>query len=204
MKRFYLLAVCFVIVVPILRVAGNRYTAESDAFISRLMVPFYIARLYTSTPDQVLQMPIRLVKTGQIGDTWQAPRSGQRRHEGQDIFAPRGSEILSATEGIVLRIGENNLGGRTVSVLGAGGRIYYYAHLEDYAPGLAVGDRVGTTTVLGYVGTSGNARGTPPHLHFGVYQTAEAINPLPLLTNREVEKTTPAQKSAARKRHLGS
>jgi murein DD-endopeptidase MepM/ murein hydrolase activator NlpD len=198
MKRFYLLALCLVIVAPILRAAGNRYTAGTDAFISRFTVPFYIARLYTRTPDQVLQMPIRKVKTEQIGDTWRAPRSGQRQHEGQDIFAPRGSEILSATEGVVVRIGENNLGGRTVSVLGAGGRVYYYAHLEDYAPGLAVGDRVGTTTVLGYVGTSGNARGTPPHLHFGVYQPAGAINPLPLLANREAKNAPPAHKNVSR------
>jgi murein DD-endopeptidase MepM/ murein hydrolase activator NlpD len=198
MKRFYLLALCLVIVAPILRAAGNKYAAESDSFISRLTVPFYIARLYTSAPDEVLQMPIRKVKTGQIGDTWHATRSGQRQHEGQDIFAPRGSEILSATEGIVVRIGENNLGGRTVSVLGAGGRIYYYAHLEDYAPGLAVGDRVGTATVLGHVGTSGNARGTPPHLHFGVYQPAGAINPLPLLANRDFKKPSPADKTVSR------
>ena len=198
MKRFYVLALCLVIGAPILRAAGNTYTAESDSFISRLAVPFYMARLYISSPDQTLQMPIRSVKTAQISDTWDAQRSEKRRHEGQDIFAPRGSEILSATEGIVLSIGENNLGGRTVSVLGAGGRIYYYAHLEGYAPGLAVGDRVDTTTVLGYVGTSGNARGTPPHLHFGVYQPAGAINPLPLLKNREMNRSTPAPKPASR------
>ena len=92
--------------------------------------------------------------------------------------------ILSATTGYVYKIGENNLGGQTVSVISSGGRVYYYAHLDAYAPGLQVGDRVTTRTVLGFVGTTGNAQGTPPHLHFGVYTFGGAINPLPLITDR--------------------
>ncbi|HJS23180.1 MAG TPA: M23 family metallopeptidase, partial [Pyrinomonadaceae bacterium] len=73
---------------------------------------------------------------------------------------------------------------QTVSVIGSGGRVYYYAHLDSYAKGIEVGDRVTTRTVLGYVGTTGNAQGTPPHLHFGVYTMTGAINPLPLLSDR--------------------
>lgn len=90
----------------------------------------------------------------------------------------------------VVRIGENTLGGQTVSVLGAGGRIYYYARLDSYAPNLVVGDQVTTETVLGYVGTTGNAAGTPPHLHFVVYASGAAVNPLPLLNDRPNEKST--------------
>ena len=119
-----------------------------------------------------------------------APRRYGRRHEGQDIFAPRGTPILSATNGYIYKIGENNLGGQTVSVIGSGGRVYYYAHLDSYAPGIEVGDRVSTRTVLGYVGTTGNAQGTPPHLHFGVYTLTGAINPLPLLTDRTAPTIT--------------
>jgi murein DD-endopeptidase MepM/ murein hydrolase activator NlpD len=84
----------------------------------------------------------------------------------------------------VVRVGENRLGGNTVWVVGAGGRGYYYAHLDGYAEGLEVGDYVTPDTVLGYVGTTGNAVGTPPHLHFGVYTRAGAIDPLPLLADR--------------------
>jgi peptidoglycan LD-endopeptidase LytH len=84
----------------------------------------------------------------------------------------------------VARIGESQLGGKTVSGLGAGGRLYYYAHMDSYALGVAVGDYVTTETVLGYVGTTGNAQGTPPHLHFSVYTSTGAINPLPLLTDK--------------------
>ena len=143
-----------------------------------------VVKLYTQQPDTKLAMPLENVSKQAIADTWQAARGTDRRHEGQDIFALRGTPVLSATRGIIYNIGENNLGGQTVSVIGAGGRVYYYAHLDSYARGIAVGDRVTTRTVLGYVGTTGNAQGTPPHLHFGVYTPTGAINPLPLLTDR--------------------
>jgi murein DD-endopeptidase MepM/ murein hydrolase activator NlpD len=143
-----------------------------------------IARLYTQQPDAKLAMPLENVAKKEIADTWQAPRGVGRKHEGQDIFAARGTPILSATTGYIYKIGENNLGGQTVSVISKGARIYYYAHLDSYAKGIQVGDRVTTRTVLGYVGTTGNAQGTPPHLHFGVYTLTGAINPLPLLTDR--------------------
>ena len=142
------------------------------------------ARLYMKEPDRKLIMPVRNVRVKKVNDSWHAPRDGERIHQGQDIFAPRGTPVYSATEGYVLRIGENRLGGQTVSVLGAGGRVYYYAHLDSYAPDLDVGDYVTPETILGSVGTTGNAKNTPPHLHFGVYAAAGAINPLPLLADR--------------------
>lgn len=155
-------------------------TGASDT----LLFYVHVAKLYTQSPDSRLAMPLENLSKKAIADTWQAPRGVGRRHEGQDIFAPRGTPILSATNGFIYKIGENNLGGQTVWVIGAGGRVYYYAHLDSYAKGIEVGDRVTTRTVLGYVGTTGNAQGTPPHLHFGVYTTTGAINPLPLLTDR--------------------
>jgi murein DD-endopeptidase MepM/ murein hydrolase activator NlpD len=149
-------------------------------------IVFYarVARLYSQTPESKISMPFTNIRKQQIADTWQAPRGTDRRHQGQDIFAPKGTPILSATSGYVYKIGDNSLGGQTVSVIGAGGRVYYYAHLDAYAPNLEVGDPVTTRTVLGYVGTTGNAQGTPPHLHFGIYTTSGAINPLPLLKDR--------------------
>ncbi len=154
-------------------------------------VVFYVrvARLYGEAPDSTLAMPLQDVAKKQIANTWHAPRGMDRVHEGQDIFAPKGTPIYSATEGYVYNVGENRLGGQTVSIIGAGGRVYYYAHLDSYAPNLAAGDYVTTQTVLGYVGTTGNAQGTPPHLHFGVYTSSGAINPLPLLTDRVVAVT---------------
>lgn len=113
-------------------------------------------------------------------DTWGAARSQGRRHEGVDIFAARDTPIRATTRGIILNIGENRLGGRTVMVLGPGGQRHYYAHLERY-PELAEGDWIEAGDVVGYVGDSGNAQGTPPHLHYGIYTPGGAINPYPLL-----------------------
>ena len=155
-------------------------TGASD----RLVLYARILKLYTQAPDTKLAMPLEDVRKQAIADTWQAARGEGRKHEGQDIFAPKGTPILSATSGYIYNIGENNLGGQTVSVISKGGRVYYYAHLDSYARGIKIGDRVSTRTVLGYVGTTGNAQGTPPHLHFGVYTSHGAINPLPLLTDR--------------------
>ena len=155
-------------------------TGASD----RLVFYARILKLYTQAPDTRLAMPLEDVRKNEIADTWAAPRGDGRKHEGQDIFAQRGTPILSATGGYIYNIGENNLGGQTVSVISKGGRVYYYAHLDSYARGIKIGDRVSTRTVLGYVGTTGNAQGTPPHLHFGVYTFSGAINPLPMLTDR--------------------
>jgi len=166
-------------------------TGASDtlAFYARVI------KLYTQQPDTKLAMPLENVAKSGIADTWQAPRGDGRRHEGQDIFAPRGTPILSATSGYIYKIGENNLGGQTVSVISKGGRVYYYAHLDSYARNIHVGDRVSTRSVLGYVGTTGNAQGTPPHLHFGIYTWTGPINPLPLLNDR----TSPTATSTPRR-----
>jgi murein DD-endopeptidase MepM/ murein hydrolase activator NlpD len=147
-----------------------------------------LALLALKAPDEKLAMPVKGVTRRQIADTWGAARSEGRNHSGQDIFAKRGTPVFSATEGVVLRVGENNLGGKVVFIYGAGGRRYYYAHLDDFAPDLAAGDAVTTDTLLGYVGSTGNAKGTPPHLHFGVYADGGAINPLPLLSDRTSAK----------------
>jgi len=170
-------------------------SAAAGRIADKFVLYVHIARLYTKEPDQTIAMPLEDVSKKQIADTWHAPRGSDRLHEGQDIFAPRGTPVLSATEGYIVNIGENNLGGQTVSVIGAGGRTYYYAHLDSYAPQIAEGDYVTTKTLLGYVGTTGNAGGTPPHLHFGVYASGGAMNPLPLLSDRPL----PARKVSAAK-----
>ena len=147
-------------------------------------LPFKVAMLSAREPDGALAMPVEGVRVKQVGNSWHAPRSGGRLHEGQDIFAARGTPVRSATEGYVVRVGESPLGGNTVWVAGAGGRSYYYAHLDSFEPGPAVGDYVTTESVLGYVGTTGNAAGGAPHLHFGVYALGGAVDPLPLLADR--------------------
>ena len=162
----------------------------------RALLPEYLARL-PSDPDDVLWMPVDGVGVRQVADTWGAPRGGGRGHEGQDVFAPRGTPVRSATYGIVFEVSERFTGGRGVMVLGPGGVRYFYTHLDAYADGLREGMAVTPDTVLGYVGTAGNAAGTPPHLHFGAYafdpQTCRhrAFDPLPLLMDRNARADRP-------------
>lgn len=140
----------------------------------------YAIRLASMPVPGSVGVPVRGVSRERLSDTWQAARSGGRKHEGIDIFAARGTPVHSATEGIVMRVGTNRLGGQVVWVLGPGGQRHYYAHLDRFAD-VARGLRVRPGTVIGYVGTTGNAAGTPPHLHYGIYDAGGAINPYPVL-----------------------
>ncbi|MDQ3473712.1 MAG: M23 family metallopeptidase [Acidobacteriota bacterium] len=175
MKRF----VIILAVLSCLILVGS-VTGIAHAVGDSLLFYVRVARLYSKDPPAKIKVPLAGMSKKQIANTWHAPRGAHRLHEGQDIFAARGTPVYSATNGYVYNIGENRLGGQTVSVIGAGGRVYYYAHLDSYAKGLEEGDYVTTKTKLGSVGTTGNAQGTPPHLHFGVYATTGAIDPLPL------------------------
>jgi murein DD-endopeptidase MepM/ murein hydrolase activator NlpD len=140
----------------------------------------YALRLSSLPAPRTLPVPVAGVRPAGLADTWQAARSEGRKHEGIDIFAKRGTPVLSATEGIVLRVGSNRLGGQTVLVLGPGGQRHYYAHLDRYGD-VRPGMRVAPGTLLGYVGNTGNAAGTPSHLHYGIYTAGGAIDPYPFL-----------------------
>ena len=144
--------------------------------------PVFFARLLTSPAPSSLQIPVMNLTRAQIANSWGAPRSGGRGHQGVDIFAARGTPVLSATAGIVFRVGTNELGGLVINILGPGRQVHYYAHLDRYG-GFEPGDEVGPGNIIGYVGNTGNARDTPPHLHYGVYDPVRgAINPWPLLS----------------------
>jgi len=184
----------------VILINGAAIYAGAGLVAHKLLFVVHVAGLYAKSPDQKLEMPVQGVTRSQVADTWHVPREGDRLHEGQDIFAKRGTAVLSATDGYVVRIGENSLGGQTVSVVGAGGRVYYYAHLDSYAPNIATGDHVTTQTVLGYVGNTGNAASGPTHLHFGVYAREGALNPLPLLSDRPEDKSTTSAPKDERKR----
>ncbi|MBI5477854.1 MAG: M23 family metallopeptidase [Deltaproteobacteria bacterium] len=150
---------------------------------------------YRAEPARLV-MPVDGVHPREVRSSWQAPRPSGRRHEGSDIFAPRGTKVRSATRGTVFRVGWDPLGGRVVTVLGEGPAFYYYAHLDDWADGLDAGDSVAPGEVLGFVGNSGNARTTPPHLHFGVYRIGvlrtRAVDPVPLLARNARLLESPA------------
>jgi peptidoglycan LD-endopeptidase LytH len=141
---------------------------------------WFVATLATEAPAPALPVPVATAGPVRYSDTWGAARPNGRRHEGIDIFAPRGTPVISTTRGVVTRVGTNRLGGQIVGVLGPGLEWHYYAHLDGFA-GFREGDLVRPGDVLGYVGTTGNARGTPPHLHYGIYRNG-AANPYPRLS----------------------
>jgi len=143
--------------------------------------PIIALRLAFEEPPSTLRMPVLGVPRKALRDTWGAARDGGRVHRGIDVFAPRGTPVISTTRGLVLRVGQNRLGGNVVWIFGPGGQRHYYAHLDRFGT-FQPGDLVMPGDIVGYVGNSGNARGTPPHLHYGVYTSgAGAINPFPLL-----------------------
>ncbi|CAH0282038.1 L-Ala--D-Glu endopeptidase [Massilia sp. Bi118] len=140
----------------------------------------YAIRLGAMPAPLALPVPVAGVTPSLLADTWGGARSGGRKHEGIDIFARRGTPVLAATEGIVMRVGTNRLGGQVVWVLGPGGQRHYYAHLDSYGD-VHAGMRIDAGKIVGYVGNTGNAATTPPHLHYGIYTAGGAINPYPFL-----------------------
>ncbi len=141
-----------------------------------------------------LHLPVAGVGRSALRDSWWAARSGGRRHEGIDVFADKGTPVLATTQGIMLRRGRSRLGGNVVWVLGPGRQRHYYAHLDRFSD-VSLGQRIEPGTVLGYVGNTGNAQTTPPHLHYGIYSRSGAINPFPLLAKVPVRPRVHAQVS---------
>jgi len=140
--------------------------------------------------SHALMVPVAGVRPDQVPDTYHAPRSGGREHRALDILAPRGTPVISADDGRVLRMRANSAGGLTIYAVDAGNRfVYYYAHLDRYASTLSEGKDVVKGEVLGYVGTTGNAPANVPHLHFQLMKRpnaarwwdGEPIDPKPFL-----------------------
>lgn len=162
--------------IALLAAAG--YWAWHQPFMAK---PRAITALSTTPAPDTLPMPVDGVRASQVADTYGAPRGSNRQHEGVDIFAPRGTTVRSTTEGLVVGVRDAGLGGKQVWVMGPGRQRHYYAHLDGFADLLENGDLVRAGDALGVVGSTGNARGTPPHLHYGVYAADGAFDPLPLL-----------------------
>lgn len=136
-----------------------------------------------------LAMPIAGVDASTLKSNFAEAR-GTHRHEALDIMAPRGTPVVAVAEGTVAKLFTSKPGGLTVYQFDNSQTwCYYYAHLDGYAPGLIQGTLLRTGDVLGYVGSTGDASSTAPHLHFAVFQLGPdkkwwegtAVDPLPLL-----------------------
>jgi peptidoglycan LD-endopeptidase LytH len=116
----------------------------------------------------------------QFRDTWGHPRSGGRRHQGTDIFAPMGHPVYAFTDGVIARHSTSRLGGLGLYLRGVDGNEYYYAHLQRIAPGYNPGRRVEAGELIAYNGDTGNARGGAPHVHFELRPGGGGtVNPFP-------------------------
>ena len=136
-----------------------------------------------------LRIPVVGIRTRDLSDSWHDPRDGGSRvHKGIDIFAPRGTQIVAVADGILSYIGDQPKGGHCLWLTTEAGTSFYYAHLDRWAPGLYEGMEVQAGDLLGFVGNTGNAAHTPSHLHFGINQNDEMVNPYPLLA-----RATPTQ-----------
>jgi murein DD-endopeptidase MepM/ murein hydrolase activator NlpD len=105
-------------------------------------------------------------------DTFGAGRAVVGWHHGEDIFAPLGAPILAVADGTVFSVGWNDLGGNRLWLRDERGNEFYYAHLSAYSPLARNGARVRAGDVLGFVGNTGDAEFTPPHLHFEIHPLA--------------------------------
>ena len=141
---------------------------------------------------QHLIVPVQGVASTDLRATFDERRGG-KPHEALDIAAPRGTPVVAAGDGRVIKLFDSKAGGLTVYQFDPGGRFaYYYAHLDRYAHGLREGSLLAKGDVVGYVGTSGNAPPNAPHLHFAIFRLGPeqrwwqgtAVDPLPYLRAR--------------------
>lgn len=149
-----------------------------------------------------LKFPVAGKGNRDVQSFWGAIRDGgDRNHEGDDIFAMRGTPVVAATKGYVTRTGNSGLGGKQVWLRdGILGNSLYYAHLDSIM--VDGGQQVKTGDTLGTVGSTGNAEGGAPHLHFGIYSAGGAVDPYPYIQQRSIPepKKTNVNSAAALKK----
>jgi murein DD-endopeptidase MepM/ murein hydrolase activator NlpD len=178
---------------PQVTLAGQKEVVDPKA-----APPVTIAEGVTVGPAG-LAVPVAGVKTGDLVDTYtQARAGGARSHDAIDIMAPKGRPVVAAAPGTVEKLFFSKGGGGTTAYVRSDDKrwMYYYAHLNAYAPGLREGQHLSRGAQVGFVGTSGNANPDGPHLHFAIFRMepgerwwqGTAINPYPLLAGKPVSR----------------
>jgi murein DD-endopeptidase MepM/ murein hydrolase activator NlpD len=128
-----------------------------------------------------------------VADDWGGPRQ-IGPHQGNDIFAPFGSPVLAVADGVVRKVGTLPISGNRLWLHTDGGDAFFYAHMSAFAPAAVTGRRVKAGTVLGFVGNTGDAEPTPPHLHFEVHpggEAEDAVNPHQILLAWQQRRDVP-------------
>jgi murein DD-endopeptidase MepM/ murein hydrolase activator NlpD len=147
----------------------------------------------SSNSNAQLLIPVAGVRAEQLTDTYTQARSEGRVHNAIDIMAAKGTPVLAAADGTVVRLFQSDKGGTTLYVRGTDNRtIYYYAHLSAYAEGITENKFVRRGDLIAYVGDTGNAGAGNFHLHFAIWTTDDPkryfdganVNPYPLLTGK--------------------
>lgn len=116
-----------------------------------------------------LLVPVRGIELDDLRSSFDDPRGSGRRHEAIDILAPRGTDVVAVEDGVVGKLFTSVAGGLTVYQFDPSQSfVYYYAHLDRYAPGIKEGVSLRRGDVIGAVGTTGNAPENTPHLHFAI------------------------------------
>ena len=121
-----------------------------------------------------LELPVQGVTKTMLHSSFDEMRGGSRKHEAIDILAPLNTPIFAVEDGTIAKLFRSDAGGITVYQFDPSNTyVYYYAHLDHYATGLAEKNRVTRGQVIGYVGVTGNAPKNTPHLHFAIYKLTE-------------------------------
>ena len=124
---------------------------------------------YPQASPTIAQIPVRGLEADALVSSFTDARGSSRRHEAIDILAPRGTDVLAVEDGKVAKMFTSDAGGLTLYQFDPSETfVYYYAHLDSYAPGLKEGSVLRKGDVVGFVGTTGNAPKNTPHLHFAI------------------------------------
>jgi murein DD-endopeptidase MepM/ murein hydrolase activator NlpD len=182
--------------------AGGAFIVLLSAWPQSVAQPVEPARVTDTSPAVAQQpaiagdviVPVAGVDAGALRDNFLQPRAGGSRvHHALDIMAPRGTPVIAAVPGTIRKLYTSAGGGLTVYEFDrAEERVYSYAHLDSYANGISEGLVVEQGTVIGYVGSTGNAAANAPHLHFAIellpptksWSRGIPVNPYPILTAR--------------------
>jgi murein DD-endopeptidase MepM/ murein hydrolase activator NlpD len=123
---------------------------------------------------------------------WGAPRQNTGAHQGNDIFAPAGTPVLAVTDGVLRRVGTARVPGNRLYLWSDRGDYYFYGHLSSFESDARSGARVKAGQVLGFVGSTGDAEPTPPHVHFEIHPGGGGpVNPYPFLRAWEKKRDVP-------------